>query len=220
MLSLKSLSCVLTFTLLLACAAKAQSGSASVRFGGHVSGTVLLSVSPTAQLSDQETLVAANNLDAHTILVSIKTYGSHAGRISIPLQIRSNVGYTLSASARGSETWLRGLRVTGARATGRFVAADAVEAMNVATAFDARTLASPAQRASLGALQLFPSPFTLLAGPRISLAGPSDSPHNAVEVLILAEVEASAEGESQSIELVLSASPDIARASSPALAQK
>jgi hypothetical protein len=214
MLSLRSLSCALTLLPLLACAARAQSVStASVNINGHVSGTVLLSISPTAQLSDDNASITSRNLDAHTIIVSIKAGGGHARQILIPVQIRSNVGYTLSASAKRSETTsahaLCGIQVTGARPTGRFVAVDAVDAMEMAEAFDAMNAAGQLQQASRGVLlSLFPA--TLLTGPRISLSGMPDSPHNAVEVMILAEVEASADG----IELTLSATPNSATSTS------
>lgn len=205
MLSLRSLSFALTLTLLLACAAKGQSASASVAISGTVSETVFLSIAPTAQPTDSETLVSHVSLNARTILVSIKTSGNRTRQISLPLQIRSNVRYTLSTSTNG--TALRGLRVREVRATGKFVALDAVEAMNVVAEFDATTDIGQAQRASRGALH-FPTPITLLTGPRISRAGTYDSPHNAVEVMILAEIAPTAEGESQSIEIILTASPN------------
>ena len=104
---------------------------------------------------------------------------------------------------------MRGLRVQEARATGRFVTPDAVEAINVAAEFDAKIATGQAQKAIQGALH-FPSPVTLLTGPRISRAGTYNSPHNAVEVLILAEIAPSAEGESQSVEVILTASPNSA----------
>lgn len=205
MLSLRSLSFALTLTLLLACAAKGQSTSASVAISGRVSEAVFLSIAPTVQPTDSETLVSHVSLNAHTILVSVKTSGSHARQISVPLQIRSNSGYTLSVSASGSGTALRWLRVKEARATGKFVAPDAVEAINVAAEFDPTTAAGQAQRASQGALH-FPSPVTLLTGTRISRAGTYDSPHNAVEVMILAGVAPTAGVESQSIDFILTAS--------------
>ncbi|HEX8653476.1 MAG TPA: hypothetical protein VF708_21850 [Pyrinomonadaceae bacterium] len=224
MLSLRSLSFALTLLLLLACATKAQSVSStsSVTINGQVSGTVLLNISPTAQLSDGATLVTSHKTDAHTLVVSIKIDDHRARQIVIPVQIRSNVSYALSASIkqRGATPptlqLLRGIKVTGARPTGRFVALDAFEAMNVA-AFDTANEASRLPQASRNAL--YYSPVTLLAGPRISLAGMSDSPHNALEVTIVAEVGAFAEEEMQSIELTLSATPNVA-SSSPTLAQK
>ena len=209
MLSLRNLSFALTLTLLLACAAKGQSASASVVISGSVSEAVFLSIAPTAQPTDSETLVSYISLNASTILVSIKTSGSRAGQISVPLQIRSNADYTLSVSTSRSATPLRGLWVQETRATGKFVALDAVEAINVAAEFDATTPTGWAQRGGRGALHL-PSPVTLLTGPRISRAGTYDSPHNAVEVTLLAEITTTAERETQSIEFILTASPDSA----------
>ena len=222
MLSSRSLTFALTLLFILAYAVRAQSGStASVAINGHVSGTVLLSISPAARLSDDKTSLTSHNLDAHTILVSIKTVGDHARQIAIPVQIRSNIGYTLSALAKRSEATsthaLRGIQVTGARATGRFVAVDAIDAMNVLEATAHAKAAGQSQQASQGAW-LSPFPATLLTGPRISLGGAPDSPYNAVEVMILVETEASAEKETKTVELILSATPNSAT-SSPALAQ-
>lgn len=213
MLSLRSLSFALTLTTILAFAAKGQSGSATVTTSGRVGETVILSIAPNTQLSDNDTTVSYSNLNAHTILVSIKVSGNRGARIVIPAQIRSNVGYTLSAAANRSgltsSPLLRGLRVTGARATGRFVALDAVQAVNVETAFEAASgTVGHAQKASRNALVSL-SPTPLLAGPRISLAGTYDSPHNALEVMILAEVEAPDEATRGSIELILSAQPSM-----------
>src|SRR5918997_6499041 len=99
MLSLRSLSFALTLTLLFACAAKGQSTSASVAISGSVSQTVFLSIAPTVQPTDSEAQVSYVSVNAHTILVSVKTSGSRTRQISVPLQIRSNAGYTLSVSA-------------------------------------------------------------------------------------------------------------------------
>jgi hypothetical protein len=126
------------------------------------------------------------------------------------VQIRSNVSYLLAASATSSGTnSLRGLYVTGARATGRFVSVDAVAAINVAAPFNGMTIAGRAQNASQNGLS-YSSPAMLLTGPRISTAGTFNSPHNAVEVLVLAEIEPPAESTSQSLELIISAAPQSA----------
>lgn len=221
MLSLRSLSYALTLTTLFACAAKGQSGSASVTAQGSVSETVILSLAPQTPLNANEATISYTRLDAQTILVSIKLSGNRGARIVIPAQIRSNVGFTLSASSKssGSATLSHALRVTGARATGRFVAPDASEAVNASAAtFNATADAGGHARRASHSAPLFNSTATLLTGPRISLAGMSDSPHNALEVMILAEVEASAEAERGGIELILSAQPS--SAPSPALASR
>jgi hypothetical protein len=207
--------------ILLASAGKGQSGSASVTIGGHVSETAILSIAPSAQRSGSEAQVGYSNLNAQAVLVSItQAAGSPPARIAIPAQIRSNVGYTLSVSAKRSGTLvLRELSVAGKRATGRFVALDAVEAIDVAAAFDANAQSTERTQTAWQPALRFPSaPCLLLTGPRISLAGTFDSPHNAVEVMILAEVEPSAEGERGSIELILSVAPN--SAASPVLASR
>src|ERR1044072_9392628 len=122
MRSFKSLAFALTLLFSLACAARAQSPSAtvSVTVNGQVSVAVLLNISPNAQLSDGESSVTTHNLDAHTILVSIETRGLHARQIAIPVQLRSNVGYALSASIKpggATQTRAGGIRVTEARPT-------------------------------------------------------------------------------------------------------
>jgi hypothetical protein len=221
MLSLRSLSFALTLMILLASAGKGQSGSASVTIGGHVSETAILSIAPSAQRPGSEAQVGYSNLNPHTILVSItQASGSPPAQIAIPAQIRSNVGYTLSVSAKRSGTLvLRALSVAGKRATGRFVALDAVEAIDVAAAFDATAPSTERTQVAWQPALRFPSAsVTLLTGPRVSLAGTFDSPHNAVEVMILAEVEASARGAGGHVELILSVAPQ--NASSSALASR
>jgi hypothetical protein len=210
MRSLRNLSFALFLILLLSLAGRAQTNSASVTMRGRVSQTVLITVAPDAQVFDDQLPISYRNLDAHTIQVSIATSVNSIRRISIPVQIRSNVGYTLSASTTSSgAALLRGLYITGVRATGKFVTIDAVEAINVVAPFDALSVAGHQQNVNQGALS-FPSPATLLTGPRISTAGSFNSPHNAVEVMMLAEVEPPADSATRRVELIISASPDSA----------
>lgn len=217
MRSFAALSIALALTLLLAPDAVGQSAAASVNMSGQVSGAVFVSIAPGAQLSGETLAVTYSNLDRQTVRLSIDASGSgDAGRrISIPLQLRSNVGYTLSASARlsGTTLLLRGLCVEGVRATGRRVAHGAVNAANIAACDDGATSArtrnanarnANARNASRGG---FATPSTLLQGQMISLSGASDSPFNALEVLIRVEVETPTGQPQGSIELILSASP-------------
>lgn len=210
------LSIALAFAFLLAPDARGQSSAvaASVTVGGQVSEAVFVSVAPGAQFSNEtnetnETLpVAYSNLDKHTVRLSISNFGSSGGskRISIPLQLRSNVGYTLRASANSNGTTLvlRELCVAGVRATGKHVARGAENAANLRACADraAHVQAGNANRSGLS------SPATLLQGQPISLSGTSDSPFNALEVLILVEVETQTrQPQGDIIELILSATP-------------
>lgn len=205
MRSFSVLSLALTLTMLLAAEVLGQSGPASITVNGQVSEAVFVSVAPGAQLSDAQMLLTYSNLGPRSLRLSISTTGSDVRRISIPIQLRSNVPFALSASANLSATTLRGLCVTGARTTGRFVAADAARAVNMAGC-ETQTAAARPPSLNRGALP-FSSPYTLLNGPRISLAGTFDTPFNALEVTLLVEVAPHDGQEHGSIELILSASP-------------
>lgn len=203
------LACALTLTILLAAEAAGQSGAATVAVNGQVSEAVFVSITPGAQLSADNLQVTYSNPNTHSVLLSINTSGNAAGRISIPLQLRSNVPFTLSADANMRGTTLRALCVKGARATGRLVAAEASTVVNAASC-DGTTAIVQTPDAKRGALP-FSSPFSsqsaLLNGPRISLGGTLETPFNALEVTVLIEVSPQ-DGQAQGrFELLLSASP-------------
>lgn len=201
-----SIALALTF-LLLAPQARGQSANASVTVGGQVGEAVFVSIAPGAQVSDETLPVTYTNLDKHTVRLSISASGSggNARRITIPLQLRSNASYTLHASANlnGTTLRLRGLCVAGVRATGRHVARGATNAAHTAACADRATnvQTGDANRSS------FSSPANLLQGQPISLSGTPDSPFNALEVLIVIEVEAQTRQPQGHIELILSATP-------------
>jgi hypothetical protein len=205
------LSIALALTILVAPDARGQATAASVTVGGQVSGAVFVSIAPGAQLSGETlpAVVTHSNLDRHTVRLSISTSGSGGSRrITIPLQLRSNVGYTLHASATlNGTTRLRGLCVANVRATGRHVARAATNAANMAACVDgaANVQIGNANRSG------FASPTSLLQGQFISLSGTPDSPFNALEVLILVEVEPQTRQPQGSIELILSATPNAKR---------
>lgn len=197
------ISVAVALTSLLAPAASGQSTSASINVSGQVSEAIFVSVAPGAQLSDESLTATYSNLDKHTVRLSINNSGG-GGRISIPLQLRSNVSYTLSASATlNGTTLLRGLCVGSVRATGRYVASGAVNAARAATCEDAK--ASVQTRDANRSVPRFSSPATLLQGQAISLSGTSDSPSNALEVLLFVEVEPQSGQTQGNIELILSA---------------
>lgn len=201
MRSFVALSFALTLTILLAHEAAGQSGSGSVTVGGQVSRTVFLNVAPGARLSADNFRVTHTQSNAHTVQLSISVAGGESRLVSIPLQLRSNAGFKLSASAELSEASLSAMRVTAARATGMFVTAEAVNAATQDIATDDAHGNTNAPR--------FSSSHTLLTGPRISLAGTYDTPSNALEVTLLLEVRPQDGQQHASIELTLSALPDI-----------
>jgi hypothetical protein len=199
------LSIALTLTILLATQASGQTASASINVSGQVSEAIFVSIAPAAQLSGETLPFTHSNLNSHTVRLSISTSTSGGGgRISIPLQLRSNVGYTLSASANLNGKMLSGLCVAGVRATGKYVARGAVNANNMAACEDATKGVQRRDVKRSG----FSFPANLLQGQLISLNGTSDSPFNALEVLIFLEVETQTQPPQGNIELILSAAPE------------
>ncbi|HEY0100096.1 MAG TPA: hypothetical protein VGB76_14195 [Pyrinomonadaceae bacterium] len=208
MRSFAPLSIALALTILLAPAARGQTAAASVAANGQVSEAVFVSIAPGAQLSGETLPLTYSNLDRQTVRLSIDASGIGSDRrINIPLQLRSNVGYTLSAATNLSgATLLRGLCVRSVRATGRHVAGGAVNAVRTATCEDGT--AGVQGRNAHRSMKGLSSPANLLQGQLISLSGTADSPFNALEVLIELEVETQVRWQPQgSIELILSASP-------------
>src|SRR5829696_3125934 len=98
MRSVVALSFALTLTILLAHEAAGQSGSGSVTVSGQVSRAVFINVAPGAQLSADNFRVTHTQPNAHTVLLSISVAGGEMRRVSIPLRLRSNAGFKLSAS--------------------------------------------------------------------------------------------------------------------------
>ena len=201
------LSFALTLTILLASEATGQSGSASITVNGQVSEAVFISIAPGAQLSSENLQVTYSNLNTHSVRLSINASGGDARRLSIPVQLRSNVPYTLSAAANLNGMRLRKFCVAGARPTGRLVAANASTAVN-ATSCEASTADLQTLDVNRGA-HAFSSLFALLKGPRISLGGTLETPSNALEVTVLIEVAPQDNEEHGNVELMLSALPGI-----------
>jgi hypothetical protein len=203
------LSLALALTFLLAPTATGQSVSGSATVNGHVGEAIFVSIAPDAQLSGETLPFIYSKLNPHTVRLSIHAPDNNSGvssrRITIPLQLRSNVGYTLSASAKLGGATLRGLCVESVRATGRHVAQGAFDAARTATCKDA-TAGVQTRDANRSAPPLS-APAILLQGQLISLSGTNDSPFNALEVLLRLEVEPQGGTPPGSIELILSASP-------------
>jgi hypothetical protein len=181
----------LSLTLLCAVAARGQSASGSVTVSGRVSGAVFLNVSPGAEAEGGAASFTHRSPGRDAVAVSVRTTGGAGGRVRVPLQLRSNVGYELAVSIGAGAAAVRGFCVEGARASGRFVAPAAVAAAEASCAGDS------------------PAPAVLLKGPAISLSGAPASPSNALEVWLLVELAPQAEEKTDAVELLLTASPTL-----------
>lgn len=175
-------------------------GQSSVNIKAGVSETVALSAAPN--LLPGHSFIESSS-DRKTVTITLSGSGPMVSTVRIPLLIRSNSGYVLTALAR-SKAVLANVFVSGVGATGRFVAPDAVARANVATGVDGRqsgTLSGPMP------LDLV-SPFSILRGTRISLAGTLDSPDNAIEVSLLITLRPEANAEVWQTQLTFTASND------------
>ena len=128
---------------------KAQS---SVTLKATVSETVTLSISPTSTPSN---------------IVSLTISGEDQ-IVRVPLLIRSNSGFKISASFEPQTAVLSQLSVEDVRATGSFVSPQVVNALDLKSYVDPDTS----------------QPLLVLSGPRVSLGGTLTSPNNALEITL------------------------------------
>jgi hypothetical protein len=171
---------------------------------GSVSESVVLSMPPAA-LSDRFQLQTAAANNSLRVLLSGKS--SEATVIRIPLLVRSNTGYRISARIESHSVMIDHLLVSDVRGTGRFVAPAAIN-VTVAQQHDPFTFEDDmVQVANRLPLDLSKN-FVLWSGPRISLAGLLNSPDNALEVFFLIGVTPEKQAGGWQLSLTFSGAPD------------
>ena len=211
-LRLRRFSLFLTLTLCLSGMARGQAGGGSVRMTGVVSELVALSIPQVTET--QGVLVNTGRGADNSLTVTLNGNTRGPTEVRIPVQIRSNTAYRLSAAAKSSGSELKSLLVVGARTTGALAAPDAAAALSVAAAFDGRNgggSSTPADGfSSTPAGFNLPNLSTLselLSGPRATLGGTLQTPQNAVEVTLYVAVSPRADAQNWTVELLLSAAP-------------
>ncbi len=122
----------------------------SVMMRATVSETVTLSASPTSIPSNVVSLTLSGD-DEIT---------------RVPLLVRSNTSFKISATVESKAAMLSELSVDNVRATGSLVSPQVVNALHVNQ-------------------QLDPEPLLVLTGPRVSLGGTLNSSINALEITVL-----------------------------------
>lgn len=152
---------------------------------GSVSKTVTLSLSANASGPGVE----LNTFETGGVLRLGLSGSEFEKTIQVPILIRSNTGYTITASVESRTAVLKQLHVLSVEATGKLVAADAITGVSLRRQFDMRPGDSLASEENLLALDSA-VPFTIFTGPRISLGGGLASPHNALKVILLVSVQA------------------------------
>lgn len=179
--------------------AQGQTRINSVTVKANVSETVAISVSPSL-LQDNVQIDAHSDVKALTFTLSGSA--SDVVAVRVPILIRSNTGYKISALVQSQAATLANFAVLDAHPTGRFVAPDGFANLNVAPELDSRTPNGTVQTASLP-LNLS-SPLAILSGPRVSLAGTLNSADNALQVTLLIVAKPDAGADSWFLRLTLS----------------
>jgi len=149
---------------------KAQS---SVTLRATVSETVTLSASPGSTPSN---------------IVSLTLSGDDQ-IIRVPLLIRSNTGFKISATFESKTAVLSQVSVDDVRATGGLVSPQIVNSLDLKSYVDPD----------------LSQPLLVLTGPRVSLGGTLTSPNNALEITLLIRLKS--ERPREPIHLTLAATP-------------
>ena len=171
---------VFTFVvvLLLAHGVKAQTGSVTIK--STVSEVVALSVLPNSTYGEVETNFVSTG---STVRITLSGADADSAVIRVPLLVRSNSSFKISAAVESNTAEVTQLSVVDARATGTLVSPNAVTELNVPREFDVRGL-----NESTSSVQnlLAPSrPVLVASGPRISRGGTLTSPNNALQLTLL-----------------------------------
>ena len=135
----------------------------SVTLKATVSETVALSVAPT--FSHGNVVVSSGN----TVRITASGSDAESPVIRVPLLVRSNTNFKISASFESQTAELDQLMVTDVHATGSLVTPQIVNSLDVRRGGD----------------KDISRPVLVLSGPRISLGGTLTSPNNALRVTLL-----------------------------------
>ena len=131
----------------------------TVSLKGTVSETVALSVLPNFTHGNIDVNIMSSG---STVRVTLSSNDGKAPVIRVPLLVRSNSSFKISAAVESTTAELSQLSVADVSATG--------------------SLVSPA---AISELKISPQPDSFLSGPRISLGGTLDSPNNALKVTLV-----------------------------------
>jgi hypothetical protein len=167
----------------LAVMAQGQTRMASVNVKASVSETVALSVS--ANFSQDNFQIS--HADTKALTLTLSGSGPNVMAVRVPMLIRSNSSYAISALVQSRAVNFSNFAVLEARPTGRFVASDAIANLNVGRGLDPRPTLGTIQTDLLHLNLSYP--FPILSGPRVSLSGTLNSPDNALEVILLITVK-------------------------------
>ena len=157
---------------------EAQTGGVTMK--STVSETVALSVLPNSIPGD---LVSTGN----TVRVTWSGAETDAPVIRVPLLVRSNSSFKISAVVESNTAEVTQLSVIDVRATGTLISPQAISEFNVPRQFDVRGL-DESTSPVLNLLDLS-RPVLVASGPRVSSGGTLASPNNALQITLLIRLQ-------------------------------
>jgi hypothetical protein len=194
--------CWLALLVVLATArVSAQQARAAVTMTGHVSSFAAVSAGQGASVVRGGAQISAAPAGAHTLIFSLSGQADDEAQVDIPVQLRSNAAFTLTAWAEKGGAAILDLSVVGVGGAGRLVHPGAAGRVEVSAAFDGRLDKRPADVRHLS------SPATILSGPVVSMGGTLDSPANMLEVVLRVVFKAADAGRDKTAELKVSVAP-------------
>jgi hypothetical protein len=165
--------------VLFLASAGAEAQTAGVTMKMTVSETVALSVLPSSISGD---VVSTGN----TVRITVSGANANAQVIRVPLLVRSNSSFKISAAVESNAAEVTQLSVTDARATGQLVSPQAITELNVPRQFDVRGLD---EISSVPNLLDASRPVLVASGPRVSRGGTLVSPNNALQITLLIRLQ-------------------------------
>jgi hypothetical protein len=159
--------CIFALTVLVLVApASVDAQTGSVTLQGHVSETVALSILPNFTHSNIDVNLVGGG---STVRLTLSSTDGESSEIRVPLLVRSNSAFKISAVVESQTAVLTHLSVIDVRPTGRLVSPGVVNAIAVRQEDDVDVT----------------RPLLLLSGPRVSIGGSLDSSINALQVTLL-----------------------------------
>jgi len=201
---MSSLNCACRIALLVALASlplRAQQTGGRVRVSGQISGVAAAAAGPAARVSKGGARVSTAGSGVRGLVFTLSGTRGGETQIELPVQLRSNAGFALSASCATERATLSSLSIAEVRGAGALVYPGAAMRVEVAPAFDARA----GTRAPSGAAPDLSPRATVLTGPPISTGGTLDSPENMIEVVLRIVINAPSDEVGWLVELKVSA---------------
>ena len=164
--------------LLIPAGVEAQSGGVTIK--STVSEVVALSVLPNSTRGDVETSIVSTG---NTVRITLSGVDADATVIRVPLLVRSNSSFKISAAVESNTAEVTQFSVVDARVTGSLVSPNAITELNVARQFDVRGLDDSTSSVQ-NPLDLS-RPVLVASGPPVSRGGTLTSPNNALQITLL-----------------------------------